>query len=186
MKRSKTKQTATSQYIMPLAILLAVILCTILFHWRWLWTGIVALLLLCRWVYNLQGPKRTQQNIEEEKQCYLQRKLLKQQWVEKRKVLGKENQYETTEAFWQKYSELGLAEIEQKLKVGYRTSTGRVEKDSYSVGDLLYDVFLSTTPLEKKREFSSTQSQGYTGESTGGQSAGDFGGGSSGGGGAST
>lgn len=136
-------------------------------------------------MYNLQGPKRTPKSIEEEKQWHLQKKLLKQQWIEKRKILGKEGQYETSGAFWKKYIELGLVEIEQKLKVGYRASSVQVKKDNYSVGDLLYDIFLGTTPSEKKRGFSSTQSQGYTGESTGGQSAGDFGGGSSGGGGAS-
>lgn len=184
MKEHKAKQTVTSQYTIPLIILATIILCTILFGWQWLWAGIVAVLLLCRWVYYLEGPKRTRQNIEEEKQWYLQRKLLKQQWIEKRKMLGKENQYETTEKFWQKYIELGLDKLEQKLKIGYQASSAQAQKDSYSAGDLLYDIFLSTTPTEKKRGFFSTQSQGYSGESTGGQSAGDFGGGSSGGGGA--
>ncbi len=186
MKKSKTKQTAVSQYSIPIVILSAVIMCTILFKWRWLWAGLVALLLFCRWLYYLEGPKRSKQAIEEEKQWYLQRKLLKQDWMEKRKILGKENQYKTIEAFWQKYRELGLDEIEQKLKVGYRSAPSQVKKDDYTVGDLLYDVFLSTTALEKKRGFSSTETPGYSGESTGGQSAGNFGGGSSGGGGASS
>jgi len=184
MKKRKGKQTTASKYTIPIAILTLSIICTVLFKWQWLWTGIVASFLFCRWVYYLEGSKRSQQNIEEEKQWYKEQKLLKQQWVEKRRLLGKETQYENSETFWKKYVALGLDVLEQKLKVGYRASSVQAKKDTYSVGDLLYDTFLGTTALEKKRGFFSTQSQGYIGESTSGQSAGDFGGGSSGGGGA--
>lgn len=184
MKKRKVKQTTAAQYTIPLVLLLAVITCTILFNWQWIWTIIVAAFLICRWVYYLQGPKRSQQNIEEDKQWHKQQKLLKQEWIEKRKILGKESQYDSSEAFWEKYTALGLHLLEQKLKVGYLASAKQTKGDNYSAGDLLYDYFLGTTPVEKRRDFSSTQSNGYNGESSGGQSAGDYGGGSSGGGGA--
>jgi uncharacterized membrane protein YgcG len=185
-KRKKQNQSFTSMYTIPAILLIAIGCAVVLFQLNWWWVVVTGVFLFCRWVYYLPTGKRRKEDIDSEQQYYIQQKKYKQEYEEKKKLLGSMNNYSTNEAYWVKYEELGMAQLEKQLLLGNYTPKQKDKKKKYGVGSLLYDYFLGTEALEKKRGFSSTQSQGYTGDSTGGQSAGDFGGGSSGGGGASS
>ncbi len=184
--KNKNKQTMASQYGYPALVIAIVLLLTILLKWRWLYLIITISLLFIRWIYNLPSPKLKAETIAFNKEWDANRKKMKEDYKEKKKLLGSEKQYVNFEAYWTKYIELGLDKLEKELKVGAFASTTVATKKEYTVKELLYDVFLGTTETEKKRSFSSTNNNGYNGESTSGQSSKDYGGGSSGGGGASS
>jgi uncharacterized membrane protein YgcG len=185
-RRKKQKQSFASMYTIPAILLIGIGCAVVLFKLNWWWLVAAGIFLFCRWVYYLPTGKRRKEDIESEQQFYIQKKKFKQQYEAKKKLLGSMNNYPTNEAYWAKYTELGIAQLEKELMLGIYAPKQKEKKKKYGVGNLLYDYFLGTDPVEKKRGFSSTQPQGYTGESTSGQSAGDYGGGSSGGGGATS
>ena len=185
-RRKKQNQSFTSMYTIPAILLIGMGCAVVLFKLNWWWVVAAGIFLFCRWVYYLPTGKRRKEDIESEQQYYIQKKKYKLQYEAKKKLLGSMNNYPTNEAYWTKYTELGMAQLEKELMLGIYAPKQQEKKKKYGVGNLLYDYFLGTDAVEKKRGFSSTQSQGYTGESTGGQSAGDYGGGSSGGGGATS
>lgn len=184
--KNKRKQSFNSMYKIPAIILITIGCMVVLFNLNWWWVVAVGIFFFCRWVYYLPAPKRRKEDIESEQQYYRQKKKFKQEYEAKRKLLGSMNEYPTNEAYWVKYEELGMAQLEKELLLGNYTPKQKNKKKKYGIGNLLYDYFLGTDVVEKKRSFSSTQSQGYSGESTGGQTAGDYGGGSTGGAGASS
>jgi len=185
-KKGRNKRTLEGQYWYPLLILLAIVGLTILWPLKWIYAIVAAILLAIRWIYYLPSPKLKAETIAFNKEWDAKRKRLKEEYREKKKILGSEKLYENFEAYMAKYFELGLDKLEKELKVGVFAARPANSKKEYDVKSLLYDIFLGTTETEKKRSFSSNSTSGYSGDSTGGQSAGDFGGGSSGGGGASS
>jgi uncharacterized membrane protein YgcG len=185
-RRNKRKQSFASMYVIPLLLLISTGAAIVLLNWSWWWLIAATVFFFCRWVYYLPTPKRRKEDIESEQQYYIQKKKYKQEYEAKKKLLGNMSSYATKEAYWAKYKELGMAQLEKELMLGNYTPKQKVKKKKYGVGNLLYDYFLGTDAIEKKRSFSSIQTGGYNGESTSGQSASDYGGGSSGGGGASS
>lgn len=185
-RRKKQNQSFASMYTIPAILLIGMSGAVVLFKLNWWWVVAIGFFLFCRWIYYLPAGKRRKEDIESEQQYYIQKKKYKQEYEAKKKQLGSMNNYPTNESYWAKYTELGMAQLEKELMLGNYAPKQKRKRKKYGVGSLMYDYFLGTDAVEKKRGFSSTQSKGYTGESTGGQSAGDFGGGSSGGGGASS
>lgn len=185
-KRKKQTRSFNSMYLIPAILLIVIGSLVIVFKLNWWWAVVAGVFFFSRWVYYLPAPKRKKEDIESEQQHFIQKKKYKQEYEAKRKLLGSMKNYTTNEAYWAKYEELGMPQLEKELMIGIYTPKQKSKKKKYGVGRLLYDYFLGTDVVEKKRGFSSTQSKGYSGESTGGQTAGDFGGGSSGGGGASS
>jgi len=184
MNRNRTKRTAEGQYLYPLLILAAVLGATIFWKLNWLYFIVAAIILTMRWIYYLPPPTLKKETIEFNKLWDARIKKLKEEYKEKKKLLGNEKSYANFDAYWAKYIELGLDILEKELRIGVFAPRAVQSKKEYHVKSLLYDIFLGTTETEKKRSFSSTTTKGFSGDSTGGQSAGDYGGGSSGGGGA--
>ncbi len=186
IKTKKTRNTRTieGQYLYPVLILL--FMCGITIYWQIHWKYFigVASFLFMRWIYYLPAPKRRKEDIENEQQYYIQKKKYQQEYNAKKKILGNINSYPNNEAYWEKYNELEMAKLEKALMLGNYAPKIKERKKKYGAANLLYDYFLGTEALEKKRGFSSIQTNGYNGESTSGQAADGYGGGSSGGGGA--
>jgi uncharacterized protein len=185
-KPKKKNQSLASMYTIPTILFFSIVFVTMAVKLHWWWVVGIGSFLFCRWVYYLPTLKRRREDIESEQQYYIQQKMYKQEYEARKKLLGSINNYPNNEAYWAKYKELGIPQLEKELMLGNYTPKQKPKKKKYGVGNLLYDYFLGTDAVEKKRGFSSIQSQGYTGESTAGQGADDYGGGGSGGGGASS
>jgi uncharacterized membrane protein YgcG len=183
-KQRKAERTTTGQYSIPVALVLLVALLTILLHWNWfVFTGVFIFLFL-RWIYYLPSPVLSAETIRFNREWEARRAVLKKEYLEKKKILGKESQYPSFDAYWARYLELGIDKLEKELQEGHYAPKAMVKKKKYGAGALLYAIFLGSSNSEKKSAASGPS--GYSGESSGGQQAGDLGGGSSGGGGASS
>lgn len=183
-KKRHNTRSIEGQYLYPILILLLLLVFTIYWHTKWIYFIVAALLLITRWIYYLPTPKRRKEDIENEQQYYIQKKKYQQEYNAKKKILGSINSYPNHQAYQAKYNELGMARLEKALLLGNYAPKIKERKKKYGAGNLLYDFFLGVNAVEKKTGFSSTQTKSYNDESTGGQSASDYGGGSSGGGGA--